>query len=421
MNGEVKVRYTVKTATQRQNMIWSICASLTNSAHSVIMLALVSRISGNEGAGVYSLSYSVAQMMYFVCCFEMANVLITDSRKCIGFRDSAWFRVATNAVMLIFAVGFSLMRGFTGNTLRVFSALTVHMMLLSVAELCESHLHRSNYLNLAGCSLTCNLIICDVAFLVTLAVTKNITVSVVSMCFVTLVWILIYDIPYVRNAGITQIRSESMISVWKMLIRQCAPLVCMRLVMSYIMNAPKLSIDSYLTLVDQSYFGYMLMPASCVNLLSIFALRPQLVNLAMSYNNKDKKRFVGITRRIVVWDLLVTACVLVGGYFIGIPVLSFFYGADLRGMEQLLCTVLLGGCFYAFATLFDAVATTMRTHYWNLAIYLPTFLLASALSGYLVKSFGLMGAAWSYMLMMLLLAAGSGVILTITVKKKFTE
>lgn len=415
------MKYIVRTPTYKQNVFWSICASLTNSVHSVLMLVLVSRICGSEGAGVFSLSYSIAQMMYLICCFEMANVLITDSQRFIGFWDSVCFRVATNAVMLLFAVGFSVVQKFTGETLSVFAMLTVHMMLLSAAELCESHLHRSNYLNLSGRSLTCNLILCDIAFLVTLAATKNIAISVISMCCVTLIWILIYDVPYVRNAGVARISSKSMLAVWKMLLQQCAPLVGMRLVMSYIMNAPKLSIDRYLTLIDQSYFGYMLMPAACVNLLSIFVLRPQLVNMAASYNNKDKKRFVGIVGRIVMWNVLVSVCVLCGGYFLGIPILSVFYGVDLRGLEMMLCTVLLGGCFYAFATLFDAVATTMRSHQWNLLIYIPTFLLSSALSAYLVKSFGLMGAAWLYMIMMLMLALGSGMILLVTIKRKFAE
>ena len=114
---------------------------------------------------------------------------------------------------------------------------------------------------------------------------------------------------------------------------------------------------------------------------------------------------------LVFWNAIVTAVVLLGGWMLGIPILSMFYGVDLSGLKPVLLVALTGGCFYSFATLFDAVTTAIRCHKWNLLVYVPAFFGAATLTYVFVRKAGLMGAALSYMLLMLFLAAGSGLVL----------
>ncbi len=411
--------YRIDNGSMKRDFIWNMLGNLFFAAHSVVMLALVSRFCGTEDAGVFSLTFSIAQMMYLVSCFELANVLITDSRNTIRFWQSVGFRITTNILMVLCAAGFAWKQGFTGYKLQAFSLLILYMLLLSFAELCESQLHHNGYLFLSGRSLALNTALSSIAFASVLFFTRNMLYAIGAMCGVVVIWLLVYDIPFIRAVKADRQKGKLSVSALKMLVKLCLPLVCMRLIMSYVINSPKLAIDTCMTLKEQSYYGYMMMPAACVNLLNLFVLRPQLLNLANAYNERDAKKFKKIVLMLLAYNMVIMACVLLGGYFLGIPILSMFYGVDLSGYEQILCIVLLGGCFYSFATMFDAVETAMRSHQWNLLVYIPTLLASLTVTYSLVKNLGLWGAALSYMLLMLLLAVGSGVVLIVFYRKKF--
>lgn len=412
-------RYKLKKGTKTQDFSWNMAGNLCSAAHSVLMLAYVSRFCGEYEAGVFSLTYSSAQMMYLVACFQMVNVLVTDAQGKLGIYDTVVFRAGTSVLMIMISAVFAGIQGFSGHTLYVFLLLTAYMFLLSLAELCECHFHRNGYLYMSGRSLASHMALSSMVFAVVLCFTKNLCAATVAMCCAVFLWLCYYDIPYLvrmyKNQSVTVISWDAVRYLFKM----CTPLVCMQFIMNYIIHAPKFAINMYLTNHEQSFFGYIMMPAACVNLLNLFALKPQLINLTRALTQEDRKWFEKIVTGLLGWNGIVSICVLVGGYFLGIPILSAFYGVNLSQMRSPLCIVLLGGCAYAFAVLFDAVATTMRCHQWNLLIYIPTFLLSCVMPQYLVKASGLMGAAISYLLMMTLLAVGSAGILFVSIRKKF--
>ena len=397
----------------RGDFLWNMAGNLMFAAHSVLMLAFVSRFAGVESAGIFSLVYSVAQMLYLISCFELINVLITDSGGTIGFRETVVFRILTNGAMVVCAAVFAWAQGFTGLKAQAFWLLIGYMVLLSFAELSECQLHHRGYLRLSGKSLALDIGLCSLVFALMLMLTGSMLPAIGAMCAVILLWILFFDLPHLRATRSGEAQRKIRWNQLGMLVSLCLPLVCMRLIVSYVINSPKLAIDAFLTLRDQSVYGYMLMPASCINLLNLFVLRPSLPRLAQFYNEGQDRAFLRVVGFLVGWNVLVTVCVLAGGWVLGIPVLSLFYGVDLQGFRGLLCLCLLGGCFYSFATLFDAVATAMRCHRWNLFVYLPALLAGFTMTYSLVRRLGLRGAALSYVLLMAILAAGSGIVLTI--------
>lgn len=393
--------YKLPLKSEKKNFIFNMVGSLTNAAVSVLLLVVVSHIAGGAAAGVFSIAYSTAQMMYTICVFEMRNIQVTDAKREFSFSDVAMFRIITIVLMWLFFAVFAAVRGYNGEKLCLMIFLTAYMSLMSISDLFQGNMHLNGYLNLAGKSLACEVAIAAVAFTVILALTKNLLLSVAAIIVVVVIWILLYDIPFSNNFA--KIKPVFNFTTQKNMFLCALPLFLSSFMHQYIFNSPKYAIDSILTENDQSHYGYLVMPVFCINLLSIFVFRPQLITLSKNWAEKQFLSFKKVVIKLYLWVAIVTVVALIGGYLLGLPVLELLYSADLSGKRPIFMVLLLAGGFSAASTLTLTLFTTMRKQKLCLIAYFITIVFALIVPEMMVASWGLMGAALSYLCEMALL------------------
>ena len=100
---------------------------------------------------------------------------------------------------------------------------------------------------------------------------------------------------------------------------------------------------------------------------------------------------------------LTVVCVL-AAYVAGIPVLSFLYGLDLSDYRMALCIMILGGAFCAVYTMFQYAIIIMRHQYYSLIGCGLTALTASVLMPWMTGKYSIMGAAWGYLALMIMMS-----------------
>lgn len=93
-----------------------------------------------------------------------------------------------------------------------------------------------------------------------------------------------------------------------------------------------------------------------------------------------------------------------GAWLLGIPVLSFIYRTDLSGYRGELCILVLAGAFSALYLMFQYALIIMRHQYASLAGCTVTAAAAWVGIPRLVGRFGITGAAWGYLMLMLLMS-----------------
>lgn len=396
-----KITYNLPQKSVKKDYIFNMIGSMTNAAVSVILLVVVSHIVGGTVAGVFSIAYSTAQMMYTICVFEMRNIQVTDAKNEFSFSHTVMFRIITVFAMWLFFIVFCAIRGYSGQKLIIITMLTFYMSLLSFSDLFQGNMHLNGYLSIAGKSLAGVVALAAMCFSVTLFVTKNLLISIIPMIAVALLWILLFDIPY--NNNFAELKPKFEFKVLKNMFLSALPLFLSSFMHQYIFNSSKYAIDSIMTEVDQSHYGYLSMPIFCINLLSIFVFRPQLVTLSENWISKKIAVFKKMVSKLYVWIIIVTLAALAGGYVLGIPVLEILYGADLSGKKPIFMVLLLAGGFSAACTLTLTLFTTMRKQKLCLYGYVITLIFALIVPEKLVASLGLMGAALSYLCEMVLL------------------
>ena len=165
---------------------------------------------------------------------------------------------------------------------------------------------------------------------------------------------------------------------------------------NYIVNSSKYSIDRLMTETHQAHYGMIFMPAFAINLCSGFIFKPLLTKMAELWADKKYGPFLRIVLKLCLFVVLLTVFALIVGWFLGIPVLSWFYATNLSEYQWPMMIILLGGGISAINVVIYYALTVMRcqrTVFWG---YLITFLLSWLIPPFLVVRVGRFGAAIAY-------------------------
>ena len=407
--------YKLPPESQKKNFLFNMIGSLTNAIVSLSLMIVVSYITNSTVAGVFSIAFSTAQMMYTVCVFEMRNIQVTDAKREFSFEHISMFRMITIAAMWLFFIVFVIVRGFDKETVLVMIAITFYMTAAAMSDLFQGNLHRNGYLSIAGRSLACQVALMAIAFSVTLIITKKLIAAAITMPIVVTAWIFIHDVPY--NNNFNKFKPKFEFSIFKKMFLCALPLFLSSFMHQYIFNSPKYAIEDALSKTHQAHYGYLVMPVFAINLLSIFIFRPQLISLSSDWANGKIQSFKKTVVKLYLWVAAVTVAALVGGYLLGIPVLELLYNAELSSKKSIFMVLLVSGGFSAASTLTLTLFTTMRKQKLCLIAYGVTIIFALIMPNIMTVKWGLMGAALSYLCEMALLFIIMFVMFLISIKK----
>ncbi len=411
-----------KTPSGKAVTFWNMMGSLVNAAVSVLLLMMVTRTLGDEQAGIFSLGFSVSLMMLTVGAFEVRPFQSTDIYKQFSFASYFTFRMVTCVLMLLLSVGYVLLNGYTDEKAWVILLLCLLKCVEAFCDVFNGQAQQNDRLDVAGFSLSIRVFVYCAGFFLSLLMTKNLLISCGVMVLLALLWLLVFDATTGKYFEPCRVRFDK--AALAGLFKACFPLFLASFLMMYINNAPKFAVDAYLSSAYQTYYGIIFMPASVINLFSLFAFRPLLTKLTADWNENRQKAFLRTVLKLVLWILCVTAAALVGGWFLGIPLLSWLYGTDLTAYRSELTVVLLGGGFNALCVLLYYMITVMRKQKYVLIGYIGSALAAWLLGDSLVAKYGLMGASLTYLLSVALLCLLFIIIFTgilLTKRKKEAE
>lgn len=390
-----------KTPSGKAVAFWNMMGSLVNAAVSVLLLMMVTRTLGDEKAGIFSLGFSVSLMMLTVGAFEVRPFQSTDIYKQFSFASYFTFRILTCVLMLLLSVGYVLLNGYTDEKAWVILLLCLLKCVEAFCDVFNGQAQQNDRLDVAGFSLSMRVFVYCAGFLLSLLITQSLLISCGVMILLALLWLLLFDVRTGRYFEKCRVSFDKTALLG--LLKSCAPLFLASFLMMYINNAPKFSVDAYLTDADQTYYGIIFMPASVINLFSLFAFRPLLTKLTAYWNENEQKAFLRTILKLVLWILCVTVAALAGGWLLGIPLLSLLYGTDLTAYRSELMVVLLGGGFNALCVLLYYMITVMRKQKYVLIGYAGSTVAAWLLGDRMVAAHGLMGASLTYLLSVALL------------------
>ena len=397
---------------EKENMIWNMTGSFFYAFASMVLSFLVLRIAGEEQGGIFSFGFStVGQQMFLLAYFGIRPFHITDGTNQYRFGDYLHHRYVTCTLALLLGAGYLACIGYSWQKAQIIFLLIVYKVIDGFADVYESEFQRQGCLYLTGRSNTFRTILSVGVFLATLVSGAGLFAACAAAVLGQIAGVVLFDIVVLRELkrvdygwsakqGVSLTASSILLFVSVFLD-------------FYIFSAAKYAIDAYLGDAASGYFNVIFMPTSVINLAAGFVIRPFLTYLTDCWNEhrfSDFKKKL-LTIMAVIGGLTVLA---VGGTVVlGRPVLALLewllgksYSGTLTALWPAFIMIVLGGGFYAVLNLYYYALVILRRQKLIFGIYAVLTVLAAILAPRLTVALGIFGAAFAYLILMIVMAAG---------------
>ncbi len=396
--------------TNGNGYFWNAFAGLVNAGESVILLMVVTRITGLPDAGMLTIAFAVGNLMMTIGKFGVRSYQSTDVKEYFSFSDYFWTRCVTVGLMIVCSLAYMyfcvLEKGYDSKKVTVILSVCFIYAVESLEDVFWGFYQQKMVLDLGAKVFILRWMGILSVFILLLLIRKNLQLSAVCSALAGMTVFAVWNARVFRSfqEKITFIRADAV----RRIVRQCFPLCISSFLSFYVINASRYAIDRHLPKEVQACFGFIAMPVFVIQLLNGFLYQPSLVQMSMEWNGGRMRSF----RRRAVGQCMAAAVLtlvcLLGAYVCGIPVLSAMYDTDLKDYKLELLVLLTGGGMLAFAGYFNVLLTIMRKQESMMYGYGAAAFLAFLFMNRVVKTYGVMGAAVFQTLLLMVLAVYFG-------------
>lgn len=386
---------------EKKGFIWNTLGSLIYSFFNAILLMVCTRLNGVEIAGIFSICYATGSILNAIGDLGIRIFQVTDTNRKYKFEDYLYARIFAIILMVLIAIAFSIISGYTNEKLFICMILILIRVVDNFGETFQAEFQLNNRLDIAGKALLYRNVLEILSFTIFNIITHNIYISFISMLIMSILILIGYDFRLVKKNKSINIEKLNLENV-KEIIRYCLPLGISTLINMYVINAVKYAIDAFGDNTMQTYFNVLYMPTFVINLISILIMKPLLKPFGEYWNSNQRKKLVKTIIKIILFLIGFTVITELLALTIGIPVLGWMYAIDLSTYRLELFLLILSGLLYASSTvIFYALGTIRKQKQTTISYAISA--VAALTSNILVKNYGVLGSAISSVLTMITL------------------
>ena len=418
---------------QRSAVIWNAVAACLTSFQSMLLLMLLTHFGTPEHSGYFVMAFTAANLFMHLGKFGMRQYQVTDAGGKYAFRDyvtSRGFSVGLmTAALVLFLLWSLLFNGYTAEKAVVVALITFYRGVEAAEDVLHGRLQQRGRLDIAAKILAIRNAVFMAGFAALYLLTKNLILTCAVNAAVTLLLCVMLNKPFYQaeREGQSLLFQNGKASPGEAspptqrpaarLLLECLPLCLTMVTYMYLGNAPKYIVDGLVSDEVQTRFNIVIMPAFVGSLLCSFIFNPALKRIGDLWNDQDIPTLRKTTLRLVLVPVAVDAVLLLGGWFLGIPVLSAVYGVDLTDYRLTLMIFLLASGAVAMLNLFVALLTAMRKQKHLLLVYAAASLLLLLAGRPFFNAKGLNPLCWFYLAVLLGVLAWCVGVYWVTVKK----
>lgn len=390
-----------KTPEDKYKYIWFTMGTACFALATLVMTIVISRFLGEAKAGMFSIGLSIAQWLVTIAYFEIRTYQVTDVKNEYPFGYYFTLRLMMCLITFLASIVYVVFNGYSPEKVTVILLVCIYKILDSVADTFEGEFQKEERIDMSGKSEFYRIFFSILVLVVTVIITRNLIFSLICMNVVALLIILCLDASVAAGrVKICIVRDYRRVFV---LFKVCLPLAISTFLSNYIINSSKLSVDRMLGDAAQLYYTAVFMPNMVINLFSGIIFKPMQTSMAVNYYEKKYKNFWHIIFRMFAIIAGFTLICEVGAYILGIPVLSWLYGVNLKDYKMTLLLLLLCGGVNAVNIIFYYVLAIMRMQKYMTILYLIVCGVALIIMDPITGRLGLNGAALGYLILVVLL------------------
>ena len=384
-----------KNVTEKKNFVWNMVGSGIFSFVSMALSLCVIQIAGEKVGGVFSIAVTISQMMLYIAFFELRTFLVTDTNRKYTFSQYYGAKILTCTAMMFVSIAYVLVKKYVPYKAVVIILMCLYRMIDGYADIYEGEFQLNGKLYLSGKSMTFRSVLSAIALIVTLAISKNIVLSILLAIIVSFICVIIFNINIAKYYG--KIKPDCRWNNVKSILYECFPFFIGAFLWVYILSASRIAVDNNMSNQSMSYYQVLFMPVSIVNLFATFFFRPALTSLSELYYGNEEKKFIKKIVLLLTMIMAFTVICVIGAYILGISALSLISGCDLHAYRKLLIILMIAGGINSASFFMYYILTIMRKAKSILIGYITSAIITAVISNKFVEMKGLEGAAFSFL------------------------
>ena len=408
----------------RSTYIWNTVSAIMLALQGPVIQAVVSRTNGATDFGIISIAFSVATLIMYVGQYGLRRFQASDVTEQFSFEEYHGMRIVTCTMLVIAAFLYCVygkaFKGYSSMKCAVVFMVCILKMITAYSDVFHGNMQQKGRFDVASKATAIRYTAEIIIFCVMVALTHDLLIAAVVCVVSSAVMMIMLSI----NTGshyCRTLRPSFRTSAIRGLFIEGFPLFVGMFLNTYVSNAPRYAIDTYLTDDIQAVFSAIFMPVFVVQITAQFIFNPLITSYAHMWNDKTMDSYKAFVRRMYRMSGLVVALALLGlivAATIGIPVLSAIFKLDLSPYRKELCIIMLGGGPLAFSVYFSTVIAIIRTQKSMMICYAGVSVMALLLSGPFVEGHGITGASWMYAIIMTVLALALFIAVVIRLRKE---
>ena len=159
-----------------KSFIWNIIGTTFNSFNSLFFMIIVTRINGTNDAGIFTLAYSTACILYIIGVYAGRIFQVTEKEE-INDKEYIVNRISTTIIMMIVTVGFVVIKQYDIYKASVFIIVCLYKALEAFSDVLYGILQKNELLYKVGKSFFVKALLSLLTFLIADLITKNLIIS----------------------------------------------------------------------------------------------------------------------------------------------------------------------------------------------------------------------------------------------------
>ena len=134
----------------KKNFIWNIIGTGFNAFNSLFFMIAITRINGVDNAGIYTIAYSTACILYMIGIYAGRIYQVTESNKTITNKDYIFNRMISCSIIFVISILFVIIKRYDMYKSSIFIILALYKSLEAFSDVLYGILQKNNFLDKAG-------------------------------------------------------------------------------------------------------------------------------------------------------------------------------------------------------------------------------------------------------------------------------
>lgn len=374
----------------KKSIIWNTIGSFAYFFLQWVITYLVTKLLDFDNAAIFSLCMAVSNTVISLAAFGMRNYQVSDIND--KFTDEVYIRsrILTCLIATVISIIWILLMGYKFYESICIIFYILFRMSEAFVDVYHGIIQKQLRMDIIGKSYMIRGISTTILFIITIRLTHNLLIGIISMIFAAFIPIYFYDNHKVKDF-IKKKRSCKQDDVVKLLLL-CAPITIYFMLINLIPGIPRFFIKDILGKYLLGVYSSIAIPAVVIQVCANYIFTPFVGIFSEYLNLKQFENFLKLLIKVLGAIIVLSVVVILGAFFLTDFGLKLLYTEKILPYSYLFLPILVFTSLISIALYLSTILIIFRNYIGLIIGPLISAIYCYFSCGFFIRKQGLNGA-----------------------------